>query len=673
LTRLIGDGALVIALVLAAGGAYAAALGVSRQPRLLRYVDFIVYSIFALLTVANLAMVYALATHDFSISYVAQVGSRSTPLFFSIISLWGALEGSLLLWGWVLSAYTALVVYRTPKQVGPMLPYATATLLVIGAFFYLILIGVASPFQGVFPVPLDGPGPNPLLQNHWLMAVHPPLTYLGYVGMSVPFAFAIGSLLAGRTDEAWITISRRFTLFAWVALSLAVVAGMWWAYAVLGWGGYWAWDPVENASLMPWLTATAFIHSLMVEQRRGMLKLWNLSLVIATFLLTLLGTFLTRSGILSSVHAFAGGEIGYYFLGFLGLVLVFSLVLLAGRSGALQSEGKLDSVASRETVFLVNNLLLVGVTFTVLLGTLFPLAAEAVRGVRVSVGAPFFNQMTLPFSMGLLFLIGLGPVLPWGSARPGWWWRRMAVPLGAMAIAATVTLALGAPSFYTVLAFGFAAFGVVSNLQEIVRPVAARVRTHAESPILALSRVIRSNQHRYGGYIAHLGFIVIVVGIAASSSYREIREATIRTGGVMSVGSYELRLDRLWSSEEPHRATVGADLDLSRGGRAMGSMSPRIHYYRRQADPVPTAAVRTRMVDVYVTLMAYEADGSSATFRAALEPLVGWIWGGSGILALGALIAAWPGKLPSGRTDQRPPPSEASPRRRNRVHAGGPA
>jgi cytochrome c-type biogenesis protein CcmF len=647
--RFIGDSSLLLAFALAAVGTFCAVYGARRQPQFVRVAEHVAYIVFGCLTVANLAMIYALATHDFSISYVAQVGSRSTPVFFSIISLWGALEGSLLFWGWLLAGYTALVVYRTPRNYGSMLPYALATLLVISGFFYLLLIGVASPFEAVWPVPRDGPGPNPLLQNHWLMAVHPPLTYLGYVGMSVPFAFAIGSLLAGRTDQAWIQVSRRYTLFAWIALSLAIVMGMWWAYEVLGWGGYWAWDPVENASLMPWLTATAFIHSLMVEQRRGMLKVWNLSLIIATFLLTVLGTFLTRSGILSSVHAFAGGAIGYYFLAFLGVGLVFSTILLVGRSGSLSSDGNLDGVASRETAFLVNNLLLVGVTFTVLLGTLFPLAAEAVRGVKVSVGAPFFNQMTLPFAVGLLFLVGVGPVLPWGSARPGWWWKRMAVPVGVGVGAGLLTVVLGAPSFYTVLAFGFAAFGLTSNVQEIVRPAAARVRAHGESPLLAATRAIRANRHRYGGYIAHIGFIIIVVGIAASSSYRHIEEATVRAGESMRLGDYELRLERLWSTEEPRRTTVGADLALSRNGSPLGLMNPRINYYRTQADPVPTAAVRTRMVDVYITLMAFETDGSSATFRAALEPLVGWIWAGSGVLAFGAFIAAWPG-----RRDPRP-------------------
>ncbi|MEO5509363.1 MAG: cytochrome c biogenesis protein CcsA, partial [Longimicrobiales bacterium] len=293
-------------------------------------------------------MVYALVTHDFSIDYVAQVGSRSTPLFFTVISLWSSLEGSILFWGWVLALYTAAAVYFTGPKLGSLGAYANAVMLAVGVFFYLLIVRPANPWHLMSPVPADGPGPNALLQNHWLMGVHPPLLYFGYVGMTVPFAFAMGALLSGRTDDLWLRVTRRWTLVAWTFLSLAIVAGMWWSYAVLGWGGYWAWDPVENASFMPWLTATAFLHSSMVQERRSMLRVWNMSLVIGTFLLTVLGTFLTRSGILSSVHSFTNGTIGIYFWTFIGVVLVLSLALLSGRTPALRSRAKLDSMLSRE-------------------------------------------------------------------------------------------------------------------------------------------------------------------------------------------------------------------------------------------------------------------------------------------------------------------------------------
>src|ERR1035437_8472101 len=384
---------------------------------LLPYAFAAVYTNFFLVSVAAFAMVYALVTHDFSVSYVAQVGGRATPLLFTVISLWGALEGSILFWAWVLSMYAAAVVWINSRRPGNLVPYAAATLLFVSFFFAILLVGPADPFGAVSPVPPDGPGPNPLLQNHILMAIHPPLLYLGYVGMSVPFAFAVGAMLSGEVErDDWIRITRRWTLASWAFLSAAIIAGMWWSYEVLGWGGYWAWDPVENASFIPWLTATAFLHSAMVQERRQMLRLWNLNLVVGTFVLTILGTFLTRSGIISSVHAFTTGTIGYYFLAFIALVLIASLGLVAGNSDRLGSVGHLDSAASRETVFLLNNLFLTAFMFTVLTGTLFPLVAEAIKGVKVSVGEPFFNRMSLPIVVTLLFLMGVGPALPWKAA-----------------------------------------------------------------------------------------------------------------------------------------------------------------------------------------------------------------------------------------------------------------
>src|SRR5687767_294612 len=376
LTRLLALAVIWTALGVAVYGAVVATMG-ARQGRadLVRSARSAAYTNFLLLGIANVAMIYALVTHDFSISYVAEFGSRSTPRLYTVITLWGALEGSILFWGLVLSGYTAAATYFTRERLGNLGVYATATMLVVGAFFYMLLVGPANPFHAVTPVPVDGPGPNPLLQNHPLMAIHPPLLYLGYIGMTVPFAFAIGALISGRLDYTWIRETRRWTVTAWMFLSLAIIAGMWWSYEVLGWGGYWAWDPVENASFMPWLTATAFLHSMMVQERRGMLKVWNLGLIISTFILTILGTFLTRSGILSSVHAFTEGNIGYYFLGFIAVVLLFSLVLLAGRSSELHSDGTMDSPVSRETVFLLNNLIFTAFTFTVLLGTMFPLLA----------------------------------------------------------------------------------------------------------------------------------------------------------------------------------------------------------------------------------------------------------------------------------------------------------
>src|SRR5688572_15063934 len=374
-------------------------------------------------------MVYALVAHDFSVKYVAMVGSRATPLFYTVISLWGALEGSILFWIFVLSSLSALVVYQNRFREGTLVAYSGGVLMLVSVFFLILLVGPANPFGLVSPVPPDGPGPNPLLQNHVLMAVHPPLLYLGYVGMTVPFAFAIGAVLSGEIDnDGWIRLTRRWTLLAWMFLSAAIVAGMWWSYEVLGWGGYWAWDPVENASFIPWLTATAFLHSVVVQERRGMLRVWNLSLIIATFCLTILGTFLTRSGVLNSVHAFSESDIGAWFLTFLGLAAATGIGLIAWRGDRLRTPGRIDSPVSREGAFLANNLLFAGFAFVVLLGTVFPLLVEALQDKKLSVGEPYFDRMTVPIGLALLFMMAVAPALPWRAASGEVLRRRLGVP-----------------------------------------------------------------------------------------------------------------------------------------------------------------------------------------------------------------------------------------------------
>ena len=640
MTRIIGYAAVVAAFILSSYGCIAAVVGVRRRhDRLVRSARTAAYANFVLLFIANAAMVYALVTHDFSVSYVAQVGSRSTPLFFTIISLWSSLEGSILFWGLILAGFTAAATYTTQTRLGALADYATATMFGVQIFFFLLLVGPANPFHLVTPVPLDGPGPNPLLQNHILMAVHPPLLYLGYVGMTVPFAFAIGALLSGRLDDTWIRVTRRWTVTAWMFLSLAIVMGMWWSYEVLGWGGYWAWDPVENASFMPWLTATAFLHSVMVQERRNLLRVWTLSLIVATFTLTILGTFLTRSGILSSVHAFSEGPIGVYFLAFISVVLLFSLVLLSGRSSELRSDGRIDNPVSRETVFLLNNLLFTAFTFTVLLGTLFPLVAEAVRGVKVSVGGPFFNRMTVPLCAALLFLVGVGPALPWRGASREFLRKRFTAPTLALVVSLALALTLGARSPYAILAFAFAGFAFATNVQEFIVGARARQRAHGEGFGSALLRLVGSNNRRYGGYVAHIGVILVALGVTASSEFRFEKQATLRPGETMQIRDYTLRFDSIWGREEPQRVVIGSVLTAFSGERELGKLDPRINFYRARNEPVPTPSVRSRPHgDLYVTLMSFERDGSSATITALVEPLVGWIWVGGFVVAIGAAI-----------------------------------
>ena len=652
MTRLLGSGSLLVALGVAVFGAIALVVGArSRRSDMLRSGELAVYAVWGLVTIATLAMIYGLVAHDFSIRYVAMVGSRATPLFYTVISLWGALEGSILFWIFVLSSLSALVTYQNRTREGTLVPYAGAVLLLISVFFLILLAGPANPFGLVSPIPPDGPGPNPLLQNHPLMAVHPPLLYLGYVGMSVPFAFAIGAVLSGEIDnDGWIRITRRWTLVAWMFLSAAIIAGMWWSYEVLGWGGYWAWDPVENASFIPWLTATAFLHSVMVQERRGLLKLWNLNLIVATFALTILGTFLTRSGVLSSVHAFSEGPIGMYFLGFIAVVLIASFALVAGNSERLRPTGSLDAAVSRESVFLLNNLFLTAFTITVLVGTLFPLVAEAARGVKVSVGEPFFNRMTLPICAALLFLMGVGPALPWRVATKETMRRQLLPPTVAAVVGLLVSLVIGVRSPYALAVFAFGAFALAANVREFIDGAMARRRAHGEAMPIALGRLVTANRRRYGGYVAHLGILIVALGIGASSTFRTEREATLRKGQSMDIGAFTVRLDDVFYREEPQRGVMAAAVTILRDGREAGQMEPRMNFYPTSDQPIPTPSVRSRPAgDLYINLQAFAEDGSTATLRVISEPLVPWIWAGGMIVCFGAIVS-----LTGGRRETAP-------------------
>ena len=660
---LIGHGALLISVAVIVLGIGAGVMaGRLRTQDWINAVYSAVYTNFALVTIATGAMVVALVTHDFSVSYVAQVGSRATPLFYTIISLWSALEGSILFWGWVLSLYAAVVVWTNRRRAGALVPWSATALLGVSLFFAILLIGPANPFHLVYPVPADGPGPNPLLQNHILMAVHPPLLYLGYVGMTVPFAFAVGAMLSGEIgSNDWIKLTRRWTLLSWGFLSAAIIAGMWWSYEVLGWGGYWAWDPVENASFMPWLTATAFLHSAIMQERRGMLRLWNVNLVVGTFVLTILGTFLTRSGIISSVHAFTTGTIGYFFLAFIALVLIASLGLVAGNSDRLGSVGHLDSAASRETVFLLNNLFLTVFMFTVLVGTLFPLVAEAIRGVKVSVGEPFFNRMSLPVVIVLVFLMGVGPALPWGRASRDELRRKLVPPAAGAALLLAIALAAGMRNAYALAVVALAGYSIVANAREIVIGMQARHEARGEAWGVALLRLASGNRRRFGGYLAHIGVFAVAIGIAASSSMRSDREATLKPGESITVAGRTLRLKSVWGREETQRSVVGATLEFVENGRVAAIIEPRMNFYPASQQPVPTPAVRSSLLgDVYVNLQAFRPDGSNVTVKVIYEPLVPWIWAGGLIVVLGAITSILPRRVRVAReADARQPATGA--------------
>ncbi len=647
MTGSIGHLAIVVALALATMGSVAAFAGARLdRPTLVASARNSSYAILILVAVAFGAMEYALVTHDFSVDYVSRVGSLETPLFYTIISLWSALDGSILLWALILAAYTALLGWRNHRrnETPALDAYALGTILIVNVFFLLLIAWPANPFDPVFPVPANGPGPNALLQNHAFMGVHPPLLYIGYVGMAVPFAFGIGALLSGETGREWSKAVRRWTLIPWGFLTLGITAGAWWSYEVLGWGGFWAWDPVENASFMPWLTATAFLHSVMVQERRDMLKAWTLSLVIATFLLTLLGTFLTRSGVVASVHAFSEGLIGPFFLIFLGIVLIASLALIAWKSEHLRGTGTLDSPVARETAFLINNLLFVAFTFVVLLGTMFPLLAEAVRGAKVTVGGPYFNQMSSPIALALVFMAGVGPALPWRRGSMDAFLKKSVWPSVAAVLTGIGLFATGTRDGWvlTTIVLAVCAGGMVVG--EFTGPAGARRKAHGESWIRAIVGVINGNRRRYGGYIVHFGVLIAAVGIAVATIYKHEAEWTLtKHADAQEYGRYGLTLDTVYAVKDPNRDGVIAGVTATRNGKLLAHLTPRLNYYPTMNEPIatPSVAVQARE-DLYLVLVAYEQDGSRATIKAIVSPLVGWIWIGGIVIALGVLLSLLP-------------------------------
>jgi cytochrome c-type biogenesis protein CcmF len=610
---------------------------------------------------ANLTMVFALVRHDFSVHYVNQVGSRATPLVYTIVSLWSALEGSILFWGAILAVYV-FAFARAHRHDAPKNPLlALGTMLGVGVFFAFLIAGPANPFGRISPVPPDGPGPNPLLQNHVLMVIHPPMLYLGYVGMVVPFGIAVAALLRGELGDAWMAALRRWTLLAWTFLSVGIILGSWWAYAVLGWGGYWAWDPVENASFLPWLTTTAFLHSAMVQERRHTLKLWTVSLSLASFLLTILGTFMTRSGVFNSVHSFTQSEIGPTFLVFLGVILIVSIALIAVRGPLLMPEGGMGAVASRETAILFNNLLFAAFTFTVLLGTLFPLIREAFSGVRISVGAPYFNRMAVPIGVAILFLMGVGPSLPWGRASPSVLRRQFLLPAGVGIAVAVVCVVAGLRGSLTLLTFGLGGFVATVTLREMFLPARVRMRENREPLLTAVVRSATRARRRFGGYIVHLAVVLVFVSIAASQSYAVHTTATLTPGTSFQMGPYAVQFSRLRDGVDPHRRWVAAEVVVTDGRGERRTLAPRMNFYERSTDPVGSPAIRSAAFeDLYLTLLAFDFQNQSASFNAWIFPMVSWIWWSIPLFVLGSLFAAWPERKHARSPSTEPAPVQAA-------------
>ena len=641
MTADLGYGMTLIALGLAVYGGLAAGVGAKTgRLALVESAQHAALGVFALVTSCFVLLTYAFLTFDFSVRYVATNTNLGTPFYYRITGVWGALEGSIILWSWMLALYTIILIVRHRVGARELYPWALATMLGILAFFLLVMTVAAPPFQRQIPVPPDGRGLNPLLEDTG-MITHPVALYLGFTGFTVPFAFAMAALITGRIGDTWLALTRRWTIVAWYFLSLGLLIGGWWSYHVLGWGGYWAWDPVENAAFMPWLTGTAFLHSVMIQERRRMLRLWNISLVILTFGLTLFGTFLTRSGVIASVHAFTQGSIGILFLSFLALVLLTALGLVAWRWETIRSEGELDSVVSRESAFLLNNVLLVAAAFTVFFGTVFPLLSEAVRGVKVSVGAPFFNQVNIPLFLSLVFLMGVGPLIAWRRASADNLKRNFLWPVVLGIAAAAAAFALGVRSFLAVLTFATTVFVAVTIVVDFTRATRARRRL-GESLLPAMGRLLVRHNRRYGGFVVHLGILIIALGVMGSHAWSVQTETTLRRGETAELAGYRFRFDGLTAVEESNHLKVVGDFTVS-NGRVLGVLRPAKKFYPQEQAPIAYVDYRLGLrEDLYLVLGDFARDGSQATIKLQVNRLVSWIWIGGFVLTLGALLAILP-------------------------------
>ncbi|HEX2085066.1 MAG TPA: cytochrome c-type biogenesis CcmF C-terminal domain-containing protein [Solirubrobacteraceae bacterium] len=701
----LGRALILLALGVALYGIAVSLLGARRNRRDL--VDSgrrAVYALAALTTGAFLLLEAAFVRDDFKWEVVADHSSTTTPLFYKVTAVWSSQEGSLLLWVWLLALWSSLALFLTRRRLRDVVPYATAVLLGFGAFFCALLAFLESPFAVAAVAPVEGAGLNPLLR-HPSMMIHPPMLYSGYTLFAIPFAFGVGALLRRRVDADWVVATRRFALAAWLLLGTGILLGARWSYAELGWGGYWAWDPVENASLLPWLTGTAFLHSLMIQEKRGMLKVWNASLVLATGTLCILGTFLVRSGILDSIHAFGASTLGVPFVSLIAVMVAGSVALVVSRRDALRSEHRLDSLLSREAIFVANNVVLVGIAFVVFWGTFFPLIAEALTGDRKNLGPPWYDEYIVPLTLVLVLLSGIGPVIAWRRATWRNAGRAFALPVaaGLAMLVACVASGLSERPAATIM-FVAAAFVLATVAQEFWRGAGARRAMSGESPPVALVSLVRRNRRRYGGYLVHLGIAVLFVGVAASTAFQDERDVRMSPGDTTRVGDYDVRYVRATGNLDfdakgrLEKIDLGAVLEVTRDGRRVAVLEPERGLYPsrevEQLGPVgrffegeatseigldagmwrdvwtavspdtealrpivdegdrafladldkmtPDQVQQNLSVTVALLVRRYATDPPPATFRLITSPMVAWMWIGALIAIGGGLIALWP-------------------------------
>jgi cytochrome c-type biogenesis protein CcmF len=598
---------------------------------------------FGATAVAVAVLLSALARHDFSFAYVAQHTSRELPLGYTLTAFWGGQEGSLLLWLFILCGYSVAAVLTARRAGREVLAWVVPVLGVVGTFFAFMLTFVASPFTTQV-APADGAGLNPSLQNPY-MAVHPPLLYLGYVGLTVPFAFAMGALLAGRTDERWIVATRRWTLAAWAFLGVGQLLGAHWAYVEIGWGGYYAWDPVENAALMPWLAATAFLHSVMIQEKRGMLKVWNVLLVVLAFCLSVFGTFLTRSGIIQSIHSFTQSSIGPWFLGFICFITAASLTLIFVRLPLLRSKTRLESLVSREATFLYNNLLLVALALTILWGVIYPLLSQAVTGEAATVSKPYYNFFLHSFGLPLLLLMGIGPLVAWRRASLRALGRTFLWPLAAAVIAGIALLVAGAGSSRVgVIAYTFSVFVLASIVLEFARGTSARKALGGVGWGGAFTSLVARNRRRYGGYIVHAAIVLLAIGVAGSSAYQTVRAGRLHPGDSMIVAGNRLVFRGFETSTAANHRAVRANIDVYRGSSYLGRYRPGKNQYFAEDQISNEVAIRHDLLtgaDLFLIADQVNGDGS-VDLKALEKPLVNLIWIAGFVFVGGSLIALWP-------------------------------
>ncbi|MCQ6278057.1 heme lyase CcmF/NrfE family subunit [Bacillus sp. EB600] len=604
-----------------------------------------IVSVFICAGLAMLSLFYLLGTSQFQYSTVTDYTSRDLPLIYKLTALWASNAGSLLLWTFFLTLYAFMITYSRKMKGNPMIPYIVAILMANAVFFFFILGFVAKPFALLTSVPADGRGLNPMLQNPG-MIIHPVTLYLGYVGLSVPFAFAMAALIMKNMDDFWIKMTRRWTIIAWLFLSLGNIFGGQWAYVELGWGGYWAWDPVENASFMPWLTATAFLHSVMIQERKNMLKVWNISLIIISYALTLFGTFLVRSGVLTSVHAFANSNLGLYFLVFMGIAVIGALYVLMSRFNLLKrSAGEFQSFVSKESSFLVNNLLLVGAAFAVFWGTIFPLVSEAVRGTKVTVGTPFFNTVESPILLGMMFVMAVCPLLAWQRSSVKNLRKNFLIPAILAVIGMLLMVVLGIQKAWAVIGYGVIILLFITHFLEFYRGVKARRKMTKENTLVALYRLMVKNRCRYGGYMVHLGIAFIAMGIIGSQNYDLQTMKTVGLGNSIEIKDYRINYDRLDQKKENNNDIVYADVTVFKDGKKLGSYEPKKIFYNSTEDQPSSEVtiISSLKEDLYIVLSTWQEDGK-ATFLVKVNPMMDWLWIGSFMIVIGALFAIWNGK-----------------------------